>query len=503
MGKFSGSQKSAATGPLKTTGKKVATHEGGVGFKKDAKTDLFLLAATNLVGESAYYESAGDRDARFRDLVRAVTKSDPAWVQAFIPYMRNTLNMRSASVVAAAEYVQADGPNKRRVIDSALVRPDEPAELIGYWLNFYGRKLPMAVKRGVADAVVRLYNEYAALKWDSKNNAVRMADVINLVHPKPKAEWQSDLFKHLLNERHNPGTANTPESLAVINGIQEWVNLGSPLDRIPEGITWERLSTYKTMDKAAWNAVIPKMGYMALLRNLRNFDNAGVSDIVANGIANRLSDPEQVARSRQFPYRFLSAYKAVESVRWHTAIDAALDASVNNVPELDGKTLVLVDVSGSMGPSVSQHSQVARWEVGALFGAVTAKRSNADLAVFASSHQQVTFGKGASVLQIIDKVRSLVGRIGYGTEAYGALSKYFDGHDRVLVFTDMQVFPDHRRDALIKSIPNLYVFDLAGYTESMIDVTSGHHLLGGFTDQTFKLIPLLESVGHAEWPWEN
>src|SRR3954451_21080564 len=117
-----------------------------------------------------------------------------------------------------------------------------------------------------------------------------------------------------------------------------------------------------------WQSVIGSMGYMALLRNLRNFDEAGVPDDVAASVPARLADPEEVARSRQLPLRFLSAYRAVPSLRWAWARDQALGLSLAGVPSPPGRTLVLVDRSGSMFGPLSRRSQLNRADAAALFG---------------------------------------------------------------------------------------------------------------------------------------
>ncbi|NEB07043.1 TROVE domain-containing protein, partial [Streptomyces sp. SID13726] len=108
------------------------------------------------------------------------------------------------------------------------------------------------------------------------------------------------------------------------------------------GMTWEALAGWLQgpMDAAAWEAVIPSMGAMALLRNLRNFDQAGVSDAVAARVAAKVADPEVVARSRQFPFRYLAAYQHAPSLRWAYPLERALGHSLANVPALPGRTLV-------------------------------------------------------------------------------------------------------------------------------------------------------------------
>ncbi len=120
--------------PIKTKrAKNKRTHEGAPAHKRDAKSELFLLAVTNLVSEPTFYESGEQRDVRFVNLIHEVTKSDPEWIQRFVPWLRNTAQMRSAAVQMAAEYVAAGGANGRGVIASAMARADEPAEMLAYW----------------------------------------------------------------------------------------------------------------------------------------------------------------------------------------------------------------------------------------------------------------------------------------------------------------------------------------------------------------------------------
>ena len=117
--------------------------------------------------------------------------------------------MRSASLVGALEAAQAmvaaGMPGSRPIVASVLQRADEPGEALAYWTGRYGRAIPKPVKRGVADAVGRLYTEYNLLKYDTASKGFRFADVLDLTHPDPVAPWQGDLFKHALDRRHGRG----------------------------------------------------------------------------------------------------------------------------------------------------------------------------------------------------------------------------------------------------------------------------------------------------------
>lgn len=509
---------------IQTTGQKGTTFEGGVGYARDAKSDLFLLAVTNMVGEDTFYESATDRDQRFLDLVRKVTEADPAWVAAFIPYLRKDMFMRSASVVAAAEYVAAGGPNGRAVIASALQRADEPAELLAYWHATYGRAIPKPVKRGLADAVNRLYTEYAALKYDGASRGVRMADVIELVRPRPKDPAQRVLFEYLLDRRHHPDAIRADlGSLPMIVKARDLDALSGDALRARfqkegvevlagSGYTWERLSGKMTMDAEAWEAIIPQMGYMALLRNLRNFSQAGISKSAQKYVNDFLSDPEKVARSMQFPYRFYSAWKATGDLKYAQAIETGLDLSTQNIPELKGRSLILVDVSASMqndyyGSSRGK-STVAPWEKGALFGVAQFLRAEkADLVAYATGNRRIDLQKGTSVLRGIEQVGELVrsGSLNHGTNTFQAIEKHYDGHDRVVIFSDMQSTYHYGSGQLIDKIPFIYNFNLAGYAPAHMEVgTDGRYELGGFSDAVFRMMALIESGSRKadKWPWE-
>jgi len=120
MTKFTGTKRrplrTNLTAPIATANERTRTHEGGEAFARDAESDLFLLAATNMVGEDTFYERAGARDARFVELVHAVTRDNPQFVARLVPYLRQNMLMRSASVVMAAEYVAAGGEKGRAVV---------------------------------------------------------------------------------------------------------------------------------------------------------------------------------------------------------------------------------------------------------------------------------------------------------------------------------------------------------------------------------------------------
>ncbi|WP_436493418.1 TROVE domain-containing protein [Actinokineospora sp. HUAS TT18] len=495
------------------------THEGGAGYARDAKSELFLLAVSNMVGENTFYESADKRDTRYAELVAKAAVEDPDWTVRFLGWLRTEANLRTAALVGAAEYVRArqgmPAHGNRAVIAGVLQRADEPGELLAYWTSVHGRNVPKPVKRGIADAINRLYDERALLKWDSDARGFRMGDVIELVHPTPVAPWQGELFRHAIDRRHKRDNP-IPAELSVLTArarlmampIAERRQALEPQALRAAGMTWESVAGWLQgpLDAGAWEAMIPSMGYMALLRNLRNFDEAGVSDEVAAQVAARLSDPAQVARSRQLPMRFLSAYRAAPSLRWGHALDLALAASLDSVPRLAGRTLILVDTSGSMAGVFSRDGSLRRWDAAAVFGiALGARCDKADVVSFSSAYhgaptKRFPLRKGESLLRAVERWKDGGYFLNGGTDTPGAVKAHLRGHDRLVIITDEQSRGDV--GAAVPADLPFYTWNLAGYQHGHAPSGLGkRHTFGGLTDAAFGMIPLLEAGRNADWPF--
>lgn len=203
--------------PVRSTGEQAVNHEGGTGHLREPKSELFLLSVANLVGQETFYESGGARDDRFTALVRELAVADPQWTLGLLRWLRGEANMRTAALVGAAEFTRARLDAKapgfsRQAVETVLRRPDEPGELLAYWTSRYGHRLPQPVKRGVADAVRRLYTSQALLKYDTASRGFRFADVLELTHPSPDPQraGQGELFKYALDRRHHPAEAVPP-----------------------------------------------------------------------------------------------------------------------------------------------------------------------------------------------------------------------------------------------------------------------------------------------------
>jgi len=528
----------AGVGPIKSESTSTLnTFNGAQGFARDSKSELFLAAVSDFGGEATFYESADNRTKRIAKLTHEVAVQDPEWITNFTTWLRNEANLRTISLTIALEGAKALNkagvPGGRTLVAGSIRRADEAGEALAYWMGNFGRKIPSAVKRGIADGAVKSFNEYSLAKYDTSSHGFRFGDVIELTHPSPKDAKQSELFKFALDRRRD-ASAEPSESLTMLQARKEFLAL-SPAEKRKlvdsgdavmvldnAGLTWEVLgSTIEGgMDAKAWEAVIPSMGYMALLRNLRNFEDKGVSKVVLAQVAERISNPEEVAKSRQLPFRFLSAYNANSgSLRWGFPLEEALNASLANVPSLDD-TLILVDRSGSMFMTRSKNTDLTSADSAAIFGTALALRGNRNTLVqFGSTSSEITLKKTDSVLKTLEKFSALG-----GTATYDAIVKHFKPgvHKRVVLVTDEQANGFYHRlngrnasywdgydrvqgnvlDALPSNVPT-YTWNLEGYTAGQGESKPNRTYLGGLSDQAFKLIPLVEAGYDAGWPWET
>ena len=528
-------------------------YEGGLAFQMDDLLTAYTMAASNLFGEPKFYKEvsedgivlAQNQDNKLLKLIRKLAVEQPEFVMQLAAFCRNELYLRTIPVImwveAATVRPRQNNSIIRKYAPSILKRADEPGEAIAYFLarngSFLGtggryphraRKgvvLSHAIQKGIEDAIFTNYDRYQISKYDRKNASVKWRDVINLVHPSPaNGLWGHD---------------GTSEISAV---IERWNILFKDIlsGKLAPAETWEdTLMNFREKGfeskKAAWESIIPKMGYMALLRNLRNFIEQDIDKESLLRVINTLKDPEQVKRSKQFPYRFHSAYKSVETLgtlrnpplqqKLQTALEDAMEVSTDNLPKWKGTTFIAADWSASMDGTVSSKSQVTRREIAGLLMCMSAKLcENAICSVFGSNFSTVSIHERDGILSNLQRILNV--NVGHSTNAYLTIQYLYENNikvDRFVLFSDLQCYNDRDKDVIarytdIDSYSNgsyrsaqiaplwnrykrdvnpdayLYSFDLAGYGTSQLPIdTHRLCLLGGFSDKILSFVPVFES----------
>lgn len=508
------------SGAVKTTNETTVTHEGGVGFKRDAKSELFLAAVSSF-NEDTFYEAADERRKRLSKLVYKVAQ-DGDWLENLVRWLRQEAGLRAMPVIIAAEAVNARlsqgivGGN-REIVRASVGRLDESAEFLAYWMSTFGRKVPSAVKRGISDALNDKLNETSFLKWRGRatKGSVSLRDVLNITRAKPKDEHQSALYGAVI--AHAYGRDIDTSALPVVEARSKFLALSTE-DKIKsltgteanEVIRSARL-THEVIAGAigkipakVWDNLIPNMGYTALRMNLRRISEANVSDATVAKINAILRDKDNVSKSRTMPISFLSAYRNAP-LDFAAALQKGANGALENVPELSGRTLVLLDRSGSMGYNVSERSSLTYSDAANIFAAALAIRGeNVDVVSFdnATQLEKITSNDLLRVTEALPSPRG-------GTSTAKAVKEGYKGHDRVIILTDEQYgygyyhqgIEDVFKGIVPENIPT-FTWNLAGYEAAHAASGPARFTFGGLTDRGFQMIPLIEKGFNTGWPWE-
>jgi hypothetical protein len=482
------------------------THEGGDAATLTPQLEAFLLGTTFLTG--SFYETGDARVQRYGALIAKLSTEDPNWVAQFLPWLRSVANIRTAAVVGAVE--AARNGLGRQILGSVLLRADEPAEALGYHFAVHGKRLPAAVKRGIADAATKLYTERAAVKYAARGAGVQPGDVIDLTHPTPGSAAQGAVFRYLLDVRHGRSDPRF-EGLDLIAGVRSWLEAPT-VERLPRGLTWESALS-RGVDsgierRALWERLIDEdsLGYMALIRNLRNMEEADVSPAHQKLVSARIV--ERVGESRVMPWRLQSAYTATRV--FGGPLREATETAIGNVPVYPGRTLVMVDTSASMNSvgwnnANAPKSAVNPVNIAAFYAAALSTKGDSEVVIYADrpGHLDKT-AMPANPMARAEAIVATIGRVGHGTATWPSTRSALERlgrFDRIVVLTDMQDAPDARKSAGLPSVP-IYVFDLAGYGKANLRPGPGRYLFSGVTDTQFGMPPVLEAAEGNRWPWQ-
>ena len=479
---------------VKTTVNEVVNHQGGQGIKFDPQMELVGLLATGLEGR--FYEKENEREARLIKVIKEVGKKDPELVAKSLIYARTVMGQRSVTHVGAvaAMSVLSGAENqlgtrfftkreRKENKGGIIFRLDDMLEIISYYqLRNPGKGLPNSLKRGFK-RVLEAADAYELAKYQGKGKEVSLVDVVNLIHPHPSEKMQETFKKLMKGELKQFNTAedkNTKSGQEVAEKLKSGV------------ITKEEAATELKEAKAEnWKQLIVDgtLGYLALLRNLRNIVEQTTDEVFKQALS-MLVDEKRVRNSLVFPHQIDLAFEvlllegsitssrktASRKTALLSAVNTAYELAIPNLTELFtyGRTAVVVDTSGSMTSTIriGQKGINSRAvDKASLIGATLAKGIGADLYQFATSCSQVSYNP----LDTINTIKyTILGRsLGGGTE-FNTIFRTLNGkYDRVFVISDMQggdtILRNSSYQTYVKTNgqPFIYSIDLCGYGTTM------------------------------------
>jgi 60 kDa SS-A/Ro ribonucleoprotein len=423
----------------------VFTHEGAPAVPNlPAEKQIRRSVLSCLLWEKEFYEDGQPIAER---IVAAAEQIPPEKLAALAIEARETFNLRHVPLLLLVVLSKTGRGNSivAETVERVIQRADEMPELLSiYWRN--GRKMmPAQMRKGLKRAFPK-FNGYRLAKYD-RDGAVKLRDVLRLVRPRPKDEEQAALWKRV-KER----TLAIPDTWEVA--------LSGGADKKD---TFERLLRED------------KLGYLALLRNLRNMQEASVDPHLVNAaIIARRGGAERV-----LPFRYVAAARAAP--QFEPALDQALCEAIRALPIYSGKTIVLVDVSGSMEAKLSAKSDMTRMDAAAVLGAIIP----GDFRVFTFSDGLVEVAprRGMAGVDAIVASQPHGGtRLGVAVHDVNAIPC-----DRLIVITDEQSH-DKVGDPLA---PLAYMINVASYKNG---VGYGRWIhIDGFSESVLRFIHEIEN----------
>ena len=369
------------------------THEGAPAKRITPEQALRRSVLSCLLWEREFYEdgkSIADR------ILETAAQCNAETVSALAIEARNVHGLRHVPLLLLTDMIRRGGSGVADTVTQTIRRADEMAELVSIYWKDGKRPLSKQMKLGLARAFGK-FSEYQLAKYD-RDGPVRLRDVLFLTHPKPKDAEQEALFKRVAER-----SLVTPDTWEV--------GLSGGADKRE---TFERL------------IMEGKLGYLAVLRNLRNMVDAGCDmGLIKDAIVAR-KGAELV-----FPFRYVAAARACPQLE--PVIDQALCEAVASGPRLSGTTAILVDVSGSMGERLSAKSDMTRMDAAAALASVI----NGDVRVFTFSQQVVEVPPRRGMAGVDAVVRSQPHGGTYLGAAVEAVNREVK-HDRLIVITDEQ-----------------------------------------------------------------
>ncbi len=524
MSKFTHRMKNLFSGENRVRNGETMNMEGHRAYRLSDKATLVQMASTWLVAEPRFYGKPGDIQEKITSLVEKVLQEDPEFVLKLALYLRKELYLRSAPVYLLALAARHEGskPHVRAYAPRIISRADEICEVLGCYLDLFGKPIPNSLKKGMNDAFLN-FDEYQFAKYYKRKSHPNFRDVCRLTHPR---EPQELLQKIMKEELAVPYTWET--ELSAIGGTTE-----------------EERSEAK---QRAWTQLVlsGKLPYMASLRNLRNILMYVRHPMALKKVENYIGSEDAVRKSKQFPFRFFSAYMMLKEAQldkgkepgnqnmrsWKPfsrmgrrtvgagvvpavgsnpytgrildALERAATISFGNIPRMPGVSLLAADVSGSMFTPVSKNSKIKLYHIGLMLMAGANRfTEGAITGIFGDRWMPYAIPRKAGVLGTVIDLEEIEGKVGYSTNGHRVIEYLLEQKipvNRILIFTDCQMWDSSGRGGHINDAwkryrrevnprAYLYLFNLNAYGSVQFPASDRQVVnISGWSEKIFNFI---------------
>ena len=485
---------------------------GGIAYTLTPKQQLAQLAATGCLN-STYYADAQDQLEQVLELAEQL---DAEFIAKTAVYARQKGFMKDMPALLLAVLAQKDVNMLARVFDQVadngkmlrnfaqIIRSgavgrksfgNRPKKLMQTWLL-------IATEKQLLNAAV--------------GNSPSLADVVKMVHPKPREAWRAAWFAWLIGKPYDR------EALPPITRAFEDYKQ-SRQGTLPD-VPFQMLTALE-LNSGDWAQIARNGSWQQVRQNLNTFLRHEVFAKSKNikMVAEKLRDETAIARARVLPYQLLTAYQATSEqmpFEIREALQDAMETAVQNVPAIQGKVVVCPDVSGSMHSSVTGYrgsatSRTRCIDIAALVSAAMLRTNpKARVIPFERITVNVQLNPRDSVMTNAQKLANIGGGGTACSAPLAMLNREKADVDLVVIVSDNESWADLGQwggktglmkewDILKQRCPEakLVCLDIQPYTTAQAQNRHDILNIGGFSDQVFTLIGSFAEQGMGADFW--
>jgi 60 kDa SS-A/Ro ribonucleoprotein len=469
-------------------------------YKLSPKHQLAQYAATGCLN-ATFYATADEQLAKVVELCAEV---DAEFIAKTAVFCRERGFMKDMPALLTASLSVKD----RELLARIFPRVIDNAKMLRNFVQIM--RSGVVGRKSLGTAPKRLVREWldardpATLFKSSVGQAPSLADIVKLVHPKPKDAAREALFGYFIGRDHAFD--------AMPDIVREFELFKKDRSREVPDVPFQMLTALE-LGTPEWTAIARRAPWQMTRMNLNTFARHGVFGVegMTKLIADRLRDAKAIANARVFPYQLLIAYtmanaNAAIPREVSDALQDAMEIAIANVPAIEGRVFVCPDVSGSMFSPVTGHrtgatTSVSCIDVAALIAAaVLRKNPHAEVLPFQCHVVKVNLNSRDSVMTNAAKLASIGGGGTSCSAPLAELNRREEKGELVIVVSDNESWVDARggrgsatmrewnRFKQRNPEARLVCIDVQPYQTVQAIEREDILNVGGFSDQVFDVI---------------
>jgi 60 kDa SS-A/Ro ribonucleoprotein len=460
--------------------------EGFPAYERSLEEQYLQVLLCNTLGNT-FYVSSEQLMQETEQIHDAILAADPEFAAKAFVFARNEGFMRLQPTWGLAKLAGVRPDLFEQVFDRVILIPSDLQDFFTILKSMGRGQGGRTIKRTVSRWLNEKLSEYWVIKYNGRGRGFSLGDIIRTVHPKPASEKLSALFKYAVHGEYDA------EMLPQVAALETLKRAQTPEERarlIMEGrLPHEVVTGVGGLDKECWRAIVPQLPFMALLRNLNTLARHGVLDEFKDYITAKLTDIDALGKSKVFPFQFLKAFQQVETPWVKDVLRQAVEITVNNIPEIPGKTAIFLDVSASM--------QGDYLLIGSVFAIALYKRAGGN-AIFWTFDTEVYEQQPSLIDSVLSQAEKIKARGGTNTGApVRRLTTKRLHVDNIIIVTDEQqntgspfysALADYRRR--VNPTTRAFIIDVSPYRSAMVppsDLLT--YYIYGWSDQVLRYIP--------------